>query len=697
MSRPFCGCQGLGCGFVLALSLYATGSAQEAVSDTIVVRADRLPVATAGVPFSLQEVTREELRRAPQLRLDDVLRARVPGFSLFRRSSSRVANPTTQGVTLRNFGPSGAGRTLVLLDGIPLNDPFAGYVLWNQAPPALLDAVLVTPGGGAGLFGNAALAGTIFLHSRRAEKDAAMAQATIGNAETYGVSVAGDLVDERVRLSLFAETFFTGGYPVLQANQRGLVDTNASSESDLLQLATHFALTRGSSLQLQARAFREERGNGTRFTRNDTSGADVSAVFTTQVPRLNAEMRLTAYGQWRKYRSMFSSVNGARDIETPALDQFDVPADAAGGSAVWSMVLAPHVITLGADARWVAGETREAFRFIGNDFTRIRHAGGEQVFVGAFAEDTWQLTTAAKIVGSFRVDHWQLFDARRTERDRATGATTLAASFPDRDGYSVNGRLGASLDITNELRVRGTGYTGFRVPTLNELYRPFRVGNAVTEANAELEPERLVGGELGVEWRPADRVRFAGTAFYNRLQDAIGNITIGVGPGTFNPGGFIPAGGVLRQRQNVALVTAPGLELVADWQVATTLSLRGTYLFTQPTIARAAETDLIGNLLAQTPEHVFTAAIEWKPAPRWLLTAQTRYTDRQFEDDQNTTELAAFWIVDAAISYDFSDNYSAALKIENLLDTEVETGKSLDGLVSIGAPRLVSLQVLCRF
>jgi outer membrane receptor protein involved in Fe transport len=83
----------------------------------------------------------------------------VPGFSLFRRSSSRTANPTTQGVTLRNFGPSGAGRTLVLLDGIPLNDPFAGYVLWSQVPPALLESVLVQPGGGAGLFGNAGTRG----------------------------------------------------------------------------------------------------------------------------------------------------------------------------------------------------------------------------------------------------------------------------------------------------------------------------------------------------------------------------------------------------------------------------------------------------------------------------------------------------------------------------------------------------------
>ena len=261
----------------------------------------------------------------------------------------------------------------------------------------------------------------------------------------------------------------------------------------------------------------------------------------------------------------------------------------------------------------------------------------------------------------------------------------------------MNGRIGTSINVTPQWTIRGNGYTGFRVPTLNELYRPFRVGNAVTEANAELAPERLIGGEAAIEWRPTENVRLTSTAFYNRLEDAIGNVTIGVGPGTFDPGGFIPAGGVLRQRRNIELVSAPGMELAADWQVAKPLLVRGSYLFTQPTIERAAEASLIGNLLAQTPQHVLTSAIEWRPAAKWLVTTQARYTDRQFEDDQNTTELAAVWIVDAAVSYDFTERSSAAVKIENLLDAEVETGKSLDGLVSIGAPRLVSLQVQSRF
>lgn len=663
---------------------------------SIVVAADRVPDPKATSPFAIKSLGEEELKRAPQLRLDDILRAEVPGFSLFRRSSSRVANPTTQGVTLRNFGPSGAGRTLVLLDGIPMNDPFAGYVLWNQLPPAALESVIVQPGGGAGLFGNAALAGTIFISSRRVAETSGFAQGLVGNADTYGVSAAGSLVEKPIALSFFAEHFSTGGYPVLQTNQRGPIDRNADSESSLLQIGSEIALDSETSIRIQARGFREERGNGTVFTVNETTGADASAALSRRFPLLSAELRVAGYYQIRKFRSTFSSVNATRDVETPALDQFSVPADALGGSAVWTMPVADHAITLGGDARWVEGETNELFRFIANDFTRRRKAGGEQLFAGAFVEDSWKLSPAATLVGGVRMDYWQLSEGRRDEFNRTTGAPTLAVRYPDRDGFSLNGRLGATENVTDQITMRAAAYTGFRVPTLNELYRPFRVGNVVTEANAALEPERLVGGEAGLEWHPIKPLRLNATAFYNRLENAIGNVTVGFGPGTFDPGGFIPRSGVLRQRRNIDLVTAPGFEFSAGWQIASPFFLRLSYLYTDPTVDRASESALVGRLLAQTPQHVETAAAEWRPTTKWLLTAQARYSGRQFEDDQNALTLAPFFTIDAAVFYEFSDQISAGLKVENLLDADIETGKSADGLVSIGAPRLVTLQMQCR-
>lgn len=676
------------------VALTATWSrAQEAIADRVVVAADRLPDAQSGAPFSIEVIDREELRRAPQLRLDDVLRAQAPGFSLFRRASGRTANPTTQGVTLRNFGPSGAGRTLVLLDGIPLNDPFAGYVLWSQVPVSSLDSVLVNPGGGAGLFGNAALAGTIFLVSQPIDATTASAEVSLGNQDTYEASLTGAIVRAPIGIRLFAEGFSTGGSPVIRSGQRGPVDTNASADSAVVDLAAEWQVDDATSLRLRARRFDDERENGTRYTRNDTVGEDVSVALTRDFAAQRARLQLNGYLQHRKFRSTFSSVNAARDVETPALDQFDVPATAAGGSATWSMLAAAdHRLVVGGDARWVEGATNEAFFWNGSEFTRVRRAGGQQLFAGVFGGDTWSVSDDATVVGTVRYDHWELFDGFRRETERATGAVRSSSRFTDRDGNELNAKLGARVELHRTVALRSAIYTGFRVPTLNELYRPFRVGNDITEANAELAPEHLIGGEAALEWQATETLRLSVTPFINRITDAVGNITIGIGPGTFDPGGFVPAGGVLRQRRNIDLVVAPGVEAKADWQIVPTLRFRAAYLFTQPRIENASDAALEGRLLAQTPEHVVTSEMEWTPAPQWHLTAQMRHQGRQFEDDQNSRALAPFTTFDIATTYEFSARAAATLRLENLFDAEIETGRSAAGLVSVGARRLVSLQ-----
>src|SRR5688572_18204273 len=219
------------CVLLFALSGWLCAEEQPTALPEVVVTADRLPGAAADEPFSITVVDREELRAAPQLRTDDVLRNAAPGFSLFRRTSSRVANPTTQGVSLRNIGPNGAGRTLVLLDGIPLNDPFAGWVPWSRVPPSSIGEVIVNPGGGAGLFGNAALAGTIFLVSEETTGNATRLLGTVGNRDTCETALDARIEGERFSLSTFVDRFETGGYPVLRPDQRGPVDTSANAES----------------------------------------------------------------------------------------------------------------------------------------------------------------------------------------------------------------------------------------------------------------------------------------------------------------------------------------------------------------------------------------------------------------------------------------------------------------------------------
>jgi vitamin B12 transporter len=685
--------------FTLPLAVAALYAQDDATRlPEVVVTVARLPAGGADEPFSVSRIERNELRAAPQLRLDDVLRAAAPGFSLFRRSSSRVANPTTQGVSLRNIGPNGAGRTLVLLDGIPLNDPFAGWVPWSRVPPSSLREVLVNPGGGAGLFGNAALAGTIHLVSEEPTGNTARVLGTVGNRDTSDAALEASIEAGRFSLSGYADRFETAGYPVLRGDQRGPVDTSADAASWVWQSRFGWEVDEHTRLSLTASAFDEHRNNGTRLTHNASEGQDASATLDRFIPTLDANVRLQAYAQRRRFSSTFSSVNADRTVETLALDQFDVPATAAGASAVWSQGLGDaHRIVGGADIRWVEGETNENFLRVGDEFTRARNAGGRQLFVGAFLEENWRVSDAVKVVAGGRVDYWRQSDGVRIERDRTTGATLRNDTFSEQDGVSPNGRLGLNAQLTRTVRARAAAYTGFRAPTLNELYRPFRVGNDITEANAALDPERLYGTELGVDWEPVERFSFALTGFYNQLHDAVGNVTLGEGPGTFEPGGFVPAGGVLRQRRNLDRVEVLGLELKVICLLAKDLRFRAQYLFTHPTVTRAPDSpQLEGRQLAQAPEHVAVAALEWTPG-HWQAGAQVRYVSRQFEDDLNTLELAPFTTVDLSLGYTFNEHLTSAVKVENLFDTESEVGKTASGLTTIGAPRLVSLTVTVTF
>lgn len=686
-----------------ALVLVCAGSqslAQDASEflPTTVVTADRLPSLSRSEPISVTAISSEDLRSAPQLRLDDILRSAAPGFSLLRRSSSRVANPTAQGVSLRNIGPNGAGRTLVLLDGIPLNDPFAGWVAWSRIPPSGIGRVILNPGGGAGLFGNAALGGTIFLTRPDLDKSGGEVRGTIGDRGTFGAALDARFSNEKMNLSTSVDRFESGGYPVLQMDQRGPVDTKSDAKSWLWNGHLGWNPDRDTRVSFDASAFEEGRNNGTRLTQNFSAGQDFSVTLDRRIPDFAATLRLQGYLQRREFRSTFSSVNPSRTVESPALDQFDVPSIALGGSAVWSQsVFDSHQITAGADVRWIDGETNENFLPVGNRFTRYRNAAGRQIFIGSFVEDSWAISDSVKIIAGGRIDYWRQYDGRRVERNRATGAAVRNDSFPEQDGVSPNGRLGISLQLSPTVNAHGAGYTGFRVPTLNELYRPFRVGNDITEANASLKPERLFGGEIGIAWEPAKQFRLSTTAYYNKLHNAVGNITIGEGPGIFSPGGFVPSGGVVRQRRNIDRVEVLGVESKAIWQFAPEWEARFEYLWSHPIIASASESrTLEGKILAQSPRHVAVAAIEWNPG-KWKTVAQLRYVGRQFEDDLNRLTLADFVSVDLALGYEFNGHLSGTVRVENAFGTEFEVGKTAGGLVSIGAPRLVSLTMAYRF
>jgi outer membrane receptor protein involved in Fe transport len=662
-----------------------------AVRETVVVTASRIEQAFDELPVSVVVLDEGELRRSAALTVDDTLR-RVPGFSLFRRSSSLVSHPTTQGVSLRGIGPSGVSRTLVLLDGIPLNDPFGGWVYWSRVPRDGLSRVEIVRGGSSSVWGNYALGGVIQLLTRQPDEDFVHLLAEGGERQTWSGELSAGRRFGAADLSLAASTLTTDGYPVVAAEQRGPIDVPAFSEVGTLAAEGRFATGPSTALRLRLDAFDEERGNGTPLTGNDTRAATLAAHLarTTAAATWSAAL----FVQDQEFASTFSGQADDRSSEQLALDQFLVDSAGAGLSAQWTRVLdggaSSHTLTAGADLRFIDGETNEDFRNLGAGFTRRRRAGGEQTLGGLFVQDSASPASRWHLQLGLRADVWQSEEGRRLETSLEDGGVTLDEIFPDRDETELSPKLAILYELGPHLALQGSAYRSFRAPTINELFRPFRVRNDITEANAALEPESLLGAELGLVHRGSRGSLVRVTGFWNRLDDPVSNVTLALGPGVIAPCGFVPDGGSCRQRQNLDEVRVRGLEAEASWRSPSSpWAASLSYLLSDPEVRSApAQPELEGKRVAQVPEHQLVGRLE-RIGRSTTAALQARWVGEQSEDDLNERLLDDFVSLDLYLARRIGASLELFAAVENLFDETIEAGLSGDGLLTVGAPRMV--------
>ena len=693
---------------LLVLLLAANVSARSAHAQTValpaaVVTATRTPQPAEQVAVSVRDFDTEALRASPTATLDGALRS-VPGFSLFRRSDSFSANPTAQGVSLRGLGPSGASRSLVLLDGVPLNDPFGGWVAWTKVARENLARVEVVQGGGATAWGNAALGGVVQILTQQPSVQTTGANATFGDFGTRSAEIVHTQPGVLGTFDLGAQVFATDGFTLVAPERRGPIDVAAWSRHTLLNLRWRQPLGEKLSWSAAFRSFAEQRGNGTPYQHNGSRERSLAVNFAGQ-PVDTFGWKATAYAQDQGFSSTFSSVNATRTAETPASDQFSVPSTALGATwtGTWKHGRDSRT-SAGADARTTRGETREYFTFVAGSFTRLRVAGGKQADLGVFTLHERALAPQLRGTAGVRLNSWRETDGHRRESDRATGIASRDDHYPDRDGTAFSPSLGLVWKPDAAWRLRANTQQAFRRPTLNELYRPFRQGANVTEANPALRTESVTTAEIGVEWTPFGPptppslgaptppapLTLAATAFWNDLHHAVGNVTIARGPGTFPIVGTLAAGGLGRQRLNLDRTRTQGGELSATWNVSAAFSFNAAALFNDATVRRATVAPaLVGKQVAQVPRRSATLGATWRAPGQLTFTPRVRWIGRQFEDDENNLRLGEGVVPDLGVTRPLTKYLTLFFTLENLTDARVETGRSADGVVNVGTPRLL--------
>lgn len=651
----------------------------------IVITGKALPEAKAERVYSVVRIDRRQIESSPSHELDQLLKD-VPGLQLFRRSDARSGHPTSQGVTLRALGGNASSRALLVLDGVPQSDPFGGWVNWPAYDPSDLAGVRVVRGGGSVANGPGALAGTIEMTSRSdagesGEVDGGSRDSLEARARV-GVNAGGGL------LSVSGRGERSDGFVPVTAATRGPADEPAPYRE--WSGRGRWVAPVGGSTELQASlsGFHDWRTRGTDFSVNRTNGADASLRF---VGRGTWQWSALGYWQWRNLMSSFASVSPGRLTASRVSLQNSVPSHGLGGSFELRPPMPNGIeLRIGADARRTDGESRELYSYVARDPTRRRFAGGETWTQGAFTEASAQLGRVTATLGA-RIDHWSISDGHLFERVLATDAVLTDAQYPRRGGWLPTARGGIDAPLGDGLSLRSAAYLGWRMPTLNELFRPFRAGSDATAANPNLNPERLAGAEAGFDYAHGP-VQLSLTAFDNRLKDAIANLTLGHGPGNFPGVGFVAAGGTYFQRENVDAVRSRGIEASASWTRGPWLA-QASASWTRARMAGSGAASFLDGLRpAQTPGFAANFALGYDERGKGAQIV-VRHVSAQYDDDLNTDVLKAATTVDAFASWPVGRGFQIIARGENLLDKTVMAGINGDGSVERATPRTLWLGV----
>ena len=667
----------------LACALVSSGTASAQSNPEpaaeIVVTGRGLAAAPGDRAYDIVTIERDRIAANASNRLESVL-ADVAGLQQFRRSDSRSANPTSQGISLRGIGGNASSRALLILDGVPQADPFGGWVAFPAYATGRLGRIRVTRGGGSGYQGPGALAGTLDLESATPEAGSPLAASlAYGSRDSIDAQGSAALVREGGFATLSGAYVRGDGFTPTVPDSRGIVDRPAPYEQASGAIRTVIGIGAKTELQVNASAFTDRRDRGSDFTDNKSEGADASIRL---IGRGDWGYSALAYLQTRAFASSFNSINAARTTAIQSLDQYNTPATGLGGRIEILPPLGKSLtLRLGADLRDVSGKTQELYTFVAAVPTRRREAGGSTTTTGVFADGSLVAGDVTFSLGG-RVDWWSIDGGYLSERPLAVGPALTNQRYADRDGSETTGRAGIAYQPSDAITLRAAGYRGWRLPTLNELYRPFRVGNDATAANALLSPERLTGVEGGVTLAPAPGVSIAATYFYNRLKDAIANVT------TTSPAQVLPGVTTYRVRQNLDAIRAHGFELDASYRPGP-FGVQASWSHTNSTVEGSRITAALDGLRpAQTPRDAVSGTVDWRrdAAALWLT---VRHIGRQFDDDQNTRVLAPATTLDGYAALPIMRSLVAELRAENMLNERVEAGISGANIVERATPRTI--------
>lgn len=636
----------------------------EGSEQQVTVTAYRAPLGSLESPATTRMLSQSTLGNTASNTLDGQVR-QLPGVELFRRSSSLVANPTSQGVSLRGLGSTSASRTLVTEDDVPLNDAIGGWIHWEEQPELAIDRIEVLRGGASDLYGSSAIGGVMNVVPVRPSSTMGEVRSSYGGLGTYDASALVETKRGAWGLLASGGAIGTDGFVQIAPDQRGPIDndSNMHGQNGLLDVERDRGPLR---LFVRGSVFNEARDNGTPIQKNGTRLWRYATGADWQAPK-NATAAVRLYGSTEHYRQTFSSVSNVPTASDPTCSYrcsenptrfSQIPDNELGGAAHWNQPIgAGLLIVAGADVRDVRIWDEEQTFGATAALTNLRD---HQRDSGIYAEGMWS-HHAWTITASSRLDWYQNFDGYQVLWNGVEWVPVTVQPLSMSEQI-FDPRVGVSRRLGGHWALSASGFRAFRAPTPSELYRSTQVGNKLTLPNSSLESERATGWETGVasQWH-------WGTVRTSYFDTQVNRPIVAL---TINPN----SSPILLKRENLGQIESRGVGIDAEVAPRSWLALDGGYQYAHAVVSNGTQD--LGNWIPAVARNMAALNLRAFKPRLGTLSLQSRISGRQYDDDANLYLLHGYFRLDAYASHDVGSRLQFFAACENLLDRTIEVSKT---------------------
>jgi outer membrane receptor protein involved in Fe transport len=654
---------------LLTSSLRAEEPATDAVPvvrSTIVVTATRSERAVSDLPVSTTVISEDELESVPPTFIDELLRA-VPGIQM---NLSGGSAPFTAGQRLSMRGLGGQ-RALVLLDGIPIHDAYDGTIQWQKVPFDSLRQIEVVRGGAASLFGNFALGGTVNMLTRPVTESAIRLDLQAASSDTNREALMLDrTVNDRLGLRLSFDRFNSDGYG--RVPNPGPVDINGWNDSWTAAGRADYDFSDAMRGFVKANRAKIHLSQGTPLAVDRHDIFDTSAGMQRMLGSRGL-LSTTAFFRTQEEETSSGSILGARESEF--LSQAStIPSDVMGASVDWSMSRSGAIafLSFGVDVQRIETEEHRLQYNRNGSVQREVNLAGSQQFAGLFGQLSWRPSNRLEILASARVDSYKSYDGRELI---VKGAQTF---YPEVSSTQFDPRVSFRYAVAKGTAIHGAAYRAFKAPTLRELYRSNQMGNSVALANPFLEPETLVGAELGVDWS-SDRVHAEVNVFRSDIEGLQSRAPVPGQPNTF-------------QFLNLGKSRSQGVEAMADVRISPRWAVNLGYTYSDAVVVEDPNPALEGKLIPEVVPRMGSIALRYTGRDATAMTARYRLLSKSYGEAANLAPSPGYRVLDIALSRPILSWLDAYASLENAFDKSYYYVLS-PNMSRSGQPRTLSLGV----